>query len=179
MASFELVNGKVVDACNAAYALQMWLRPGLLAFVVGAHVEALRPVATNLLAERASMLDEAALRHSDVYPDGHADAGKPHPLAGQQVKRIDTTTGTALEIVVFKTKEAGAEYNRRVEELYAARATFEVPQRLTMNDIRRIEAERLPEPKGNPGGTSSSAVDFGALLPLVELPAPAPVAATP
>jgi hypothetical protein len=162
MPSFEIHNRHVIGAFNAASNLQSWLRPGLLAYIVGTHVESLRPQAVRLFNERAAMLDEAAQKYPDKTPDG-----TPHPLAGQLV--VEDRPG-GVQVNPFRSAEAGREFERREHELMDATTRVVVDLRLTLDHIRRLDAERLPAPKGNANGASGEpvAVDFAALMVLVE-----------
>lgn len=167
MPQFELQNRLVIPAFNAATALQSWLRPGLLAYIMGAHAEQLRPHAVRLFAERAAMLDTVALKHPDVIPDGEPDAGKPNPLAGQLVERIDAN---GVKTNPFLSAEAGREFIAREHELMSANALLTVDERLTFELLKRLDAERLATPRsvdGQPVTDDSTAVDFAALMPLI------------
>jgi hypothetical protein len=160
--AFHIHNRHVIGAFNAASNLQSWLRPGLLAYIVGTHAEALRPQAVRLFNERAAMLDEAAQKYPDKTPDG-----EPHPLAGQLV--VEDRPG-GVQVNPFRSAEAGREFERREHELMDATTRVVVDLRLTLDHIRRLDAERLPAPKGNANGASGEpvAVDFAALMVLVE-----------
>jgi hypothetical protein len=157
MPTFSIPNRAVIPAFNAAVALQSWLRPGLLAYIVGSHVEALRPHAVRLFQERAVMLDGAVKKH----PEGHELAGQAVVLPGPN--------GTELN--PFSSPEAGAEFQQREAELMAATTTLVVDDRLTIAHIRALDTERLPTPRTmNNAPPTEQAVDFGALMVLVERP---------
>lgn len=157
MPSFSISNRAVIPAFNAAVALQSWLRPGLLAYIVGSHVEALRPHALRLFTERAAMLDGAVRKH----PEGHELAGQP----------VVVTLASGAEVNPFRSPEAGADFQRREAELMAATTTLIVDDRLTIAHIHQLDTERLPTPRAmNGGAPPEQAVDFAALMVLVERP---------
>jgi hypothetical protein len=154
MHSFSISNRAVIPAFNAATALQAWLRPGLLAYIVGAHVEQLRPHAERLFKERQAMLEDAAQK----YPDGHEKAGQ----------HVTTVHPSGAMMTLFKSPEAGADFATREGELMAAETTILVDDRLTIEHIRKLDSERLPAPRSlNGQPPSEDAIDFAAIMPLV------------
>lgn len=175
MISFTLKNDHVLPAFNAAMGLQQWLRPGLLAYIVGSHAEELKPHATRLFTERNAILDEAALKYPATVDDpaGFRDGdtvhqlGEPHPKAGQHV----TYEMGGNTITRFRSPEAGDEFKRRERELMDASTTITVDERLTFEHIKRIDAERLVAPRAAGGVAAIDApVDFASLSYLVRAP---------
>lgn len=166
MAEVTVKGSHLIPAVNALATLVAWLRPGYLAFIVGEHLEGLRPHATRVYAERERMLDEAALLEPETIQGGGPDDGKPNPKAGQRVvvTRADGTTLTP-----FRTKEAGVEFARREAELYDVAITVHVGERLTRAHMRMIDAERLPAPRSiNGAPPPAEGIDFAGLLVLVD-----------
>lgn len=175
MISFTLPNRQVVPAFNAAMALQMWLRPGLLAYIVGSHAEALRTTAVRLVTERNALLEEVALKHPDVYAAddpaviaGKANAGDAHPLAGQHV----TMDVNGQTVTKFKSPAAGADFTARENELMNATTTVTVDERLTYAHMMKLDTERLAAPRPVPGvqAPGEAAVDFASLAFLIAAP---------
>lgn len=181
MVSFSLANRDIIPVFNALMALQTWLRPGLLAYVVGSNAEVIKPTAVRLQTERSALLDEAALKYPDVvgHDDGKGDGhrliddkayriGDPHPKAGQHV----TADVNGQSVVLYKSKEAGAEFAARERELMGARSTFTVDERLTIDHVRKIDGERLAVSRAVAGMVATEmAVDFGSLSLLLNAPA--------
>jgi hypothetical protein len=156
-------NDRVISTYSEASALQQWLRPGMLSFLVGQYVAELEPHAIKLDRERAAMLDEAAMKHGEFNADGVT----PNPLAGQHVVEQRGT----ISITLFKSKEAGDEFERREKELMGGMTTIRAERKLNMADIEKIEKERLPRPRPNPnrpGELTEFAVNFAALMPLID-----------
>jgi hypothetical protein len=177
--SFVLPNAQLIPTFNATMALQSWLRPGLLAYIVGAHAEAMRLYAIKLQTERNAMLDEFALKYPDVVEDtGSAhpafidgksyNAGDPHPLAGQNVTYTDANGST---VVRFTSKEAGAEFVAREKALMGATTTITVEERLTFEHMKKLDTERLATPRAISGQPAAEmAVDFQSLALLMAAP---------
>jgi hypothetical protein len=176
MVSIALSNRHVIPCFNATMALQSWLRPGLLAYIVGAHAEALKPHAIRLQMERNALLDEFALKYPAAVPegagfidgDGKAHViGSPHPLAGQHV----TFESNGQTVTRFKSKEAGTVFVEREAELMDAKTSIVVDERLTLAHMHKLDTERLATPRANgPAGAAETAVDFGALSVLIAAP---------
>src|SRR4051812_21908565 len=155
-------NAKVIALFNESAALQQWLRPGFLSFLMGQYVAALEPHALRIERERNAMLDEAAMKYADTNADG-----TPHPRAGQHV----TEQRGAATITLYRSKEAGEDFRRREAELYAGRSIIHVERKITIADIEKIERERLSHPRvdpTNPAASTEFAVNFAALMPIID-----------
>lgn len=162
--TFDVSNHAVIPAFNALANLGPWLRPGRFAFMVAEHMEAMRAAAVRLSTTREALLDEAGLRHAPTL----AGTDTPNPLAGQYVKSVNPQ---GLEIVMYKSNEAGAEFRRREAELFDAKTSLTVNDRFTpAMFLAKIDGERLPEPKDAAQGGATVAVDFVALMPLFYRP---------
>lgn len=160
MAQFKINNRHVIPAFNEASKLQQWLRPGLLAYVVGTHVDALKGPAERLSAERTALVAQ----HAKHYPE-LGDDQQPHPLAGKLMETLHANGETSYEL---KSPEDGVEFRRREAELMDATTTVTVDERLTIEHIRKLDAERLPTPRA---GADPVSVDFSAIVPLINAPA--------
>lgn len=170
MNSFQLPNRYVIPVFNTLVALQSWLRPGLFAYIVGTHIDALRPAAIRLQTERAALLDVAAARYPETYAGGPQD-GEPHPLAGQHVTRQEP----GGVVTLFKSPDAAAEFARRDAALMDAETAVTVDVRLTVDDMRTLNTERLDAPRAVNGiPPTTEAVDFSALSLIIARPDPAP-----
>jgi hypothetical protein len=160
MPSFMISNRAVIPAFNTVTALQSWLRPGLFAYIIGTHAEALRPHAVRLFGERNAMVDETALKYPETAEDG-----TPHPKAGQNVTTIHAS---GAEVTLFKSSEAMQDFKDRESALMNAMTTLIVDERLTLDHIKSIDKERLDAPRAMNGQSpSADAIDFAALLPLM------------
>lgn len=149
-------NGAVIPTLNMLMALQSWLRPGWLSFRVQEHFDALKPAAVRLEQEHAALVEEAA-QH---YPPDHAKAGQLVPVSDDDPLSFK-----------FKSHTAGVEFQRRRAELMSPDTTIVVSARLTIEDMRRMDSERLPAPRLSNGLTiEQTQVDFTLLLPLLAKP---------
>lgn len=165
MPSFKIPNRALVGAHNNLVILQTWLRPGWAAYVIGANVDAMRTDTTRVVDTRNAMLREVG----KLQPD-KLENGQPNPNAGELVTR---DIGGGQSLVVFKTPETGTEFERREKELMDAETEITVSDRITLDLIKRLDEERLPVPKS----TTIMAVDFSAIMCVVERPEPEPPAA--
>jgi hypothetical protein len=171
--SFKLAARAVIPAFNNLSALQSWLRPGFVSFLIGAHLDALRADAVRIEQQHSAMLDEAALHYPDVISDDNEDEalrGTPHPMAGQRVT-TPLPNGAGL-LTHFKSPEAAADFRAREKELMDAMLDIDIDDgmRLTLDVLRKLDTERLAEPRPLNGAQPSRdtpTVDFASLMALV------------
>lgn len=168
MPQFEIARALIIPAFNAVSTLQSWLRPGFLSYVIAQHADAMRAEAFRLSNENSAMIDEAALKYPDVVDDG-PEKGKPHPMAGQPVTEL-RPEGT---MTMYKSAEAGAEYEARKKALFAGTAAITVDERLTLDMMRTIDTERLDAARSVNGQPVPDMMpDFAALRALLLSVAP-------